>query len=153
MLKIVKGDLIKLAQEGNFNIIVHGCNCFHTMGAGIAKQIKEQYPEAYKADLKTPFGDDKKLGTYSVMLGKRFNIINAYTQFKTRSHYNECVFDYFAFVNILDSLIVDYKGCHFGFPAIGTGLAGGNLSTVKLILEEFSKEVEKDFGSVTLVML
>ena len=39
-MKIIKGDLIKLALQGEFDVIVHGCNCFCTMGAGIAKSIK-----------------------------------------------------------------------------------------------------------------
>jgi len=38
------------------HIIVHGCNCFCTMGAGIAKTIKELYPSAYLAG-----GDWKKI--------------------------------------------------------------------------------------------
>ena len=28
------GDLIKLANEGTFDVITHGCNCMSTMGAG-----------------------------------------------------------------------------------------------------------------------
>ena len=39
-MKTIKGDLIKLAQDGEFDVIVHGCNCMCTMSAGIAKQIK-----------------------------------------------------------------------------------------------------------------
>ena len=35
-MNIVKGDLIKSAKEGQFDVIIHGCNCFNTMGAGIA---------------------------------------------------------------------------------------------------------------------
>ena len=29
---VVHGDLFKLAEQGEFDIIVHGCNCFNTMG-------------------------------------------------------------------------------------------------------------------------
>ena len=43
----IKGDLIKLAQAGEFDVIVQGCNCFNTMGSGLAKQIKAEIPEAY----------------------------------------------------------------------------------------------------------
>ena len=43
----IKGDLIKLAIKGDFDVIIHGCNCFCTMGAGIAKSIKTAFPEAY----------------------------------------------------------------------------------------------------------
>lgn len=31
MLKIIHGDLIKLALLGDFDVIVHGCNCFNMM--------------------------------------------------------------------------------------------------------------------------
>jgi O-acetyl-ADP-ribose deacetylase (regulator of RNase III) len=42
------GDLIRLAILGNFDVIVHGCNCFKTMGGGIAAQIKRVFPKAYQ---------------------------------------------------------------------------------------------------------
>ena len=64
-MKTIKGDLIKLAKDDNFDVIVHGCNCLHIMGAGIAKQIKHHFPSAYLADLKTPYHDQSKLGTIS----------------------------------------------------------------------------------------
>jgi O-acetyl-ADP-ribose deacetylase (regulator of RNase III) len=44
-MKTVKGDLLALAKEGKFDIIVQGCNCHNVMGAGLAKQIKEEFPE------------------------------------------------------------------------------------------------------------
>jgi O-acetyl-ADP-ribose deacetylase (regulator of RNase III) len=31
-MKVIKGDLIQLAKDGKFDLIVHGCNCFCTMG-------------------------------------------------------------------------------------------------------------------------
>jgi O-acetyl-ADP-ribose deacetylase (regulator of RNase III) len=61
----IKGDLIELAIDGEFDLIIHGCNCFCTMGAGIAKTIKQKFPEAYKADLETEKGDKSKLGEIS----------------------------------------------------------------------------------------
>lgn len=35
----IKGDLIKLALQGKFDVIAHGCNSFCSMGAGIAPQM------------------------------------------------------------------------------------------------------------------
>jgi len=43
MIKYVDGDLIKLALKGEFDVIVHGCNCFCQMGAGIAPQMAEAF--------------------------------------------------------------------------------------------------------------
>lgn len=52
MLKRVEGDLVKMANMGKFDLILHGCNCRNTMGSGIAKQIKDKFPDAYEADTK-----------------------------------------------------------------------------------------------------
>lgn len=41
--QIVKGDLIKLALKGEFDVITHGCNCFCTMGAGIAVPMAKEF--------------------------------------------------------------------------------------------------------------
>ena len=35
------------------------------MGAGIAKYIKQDFPEAFQADKKTKYADKQKLGTFS----------------------------------------------------------------------------------------
>ena len=85
-MKVIKGDLIKLALQGEFDVIVHGCNCFCTMGAGIAKSIKQTFPMAYEADLKTIKGDPGKLGRYSVASTLvdgilPLHIVNAYTPY------------------------------------------------------------------------
>jgi len=37
-MKIIKGDLIELIKKGYFDVVIHGCNCFCTMGSGFAKQ-------------------------------------------------------------------------------------------------------------------
>ncbi|MBU8850049.1 MAG: macro domain-containing protein, partial [Desulfobacterales bacterium] len=74
-MNILKGDLIQFALTGRFDVIIHGCNCFCSMGAGIAKMIRDNFPEAYQADLKTGMGDKKKLGTYSMARIERNNNI------------------------------------------------------------------------------
>ena len=64
-MNVIKRDLIKLALDGRFDVIVHGCNCQYAMGVGIAKSIKETLPEAYKVDLATTKGSREKLGSIS----------------------------------------------------------------------------------------
>lgn len=39
MLKHIKGNLIDLAEEGEFDIIIHGCNCQNTMGSVLRKRF------------------------------------------------------------------------------------------------------------------
>lgn len=36
----VVGDLLDLALKGEFNVIVHGCNCNCTMNSGVAKALR-----------------------------------------------------------------------------------------------------------------
>ena len=31
-MKYIDGDLFKLAEQGEFDIVIHGANCFCTMG-------------------------------------------------------------------------------------------------------------------------
>lgn len=84
-MRIVHGDLIKLALAGEFDVIIHGCNCQCAMGAGIAKTIRDVFPEAYQADLATVKGSRTKLGTYSCAAvqrgGTTITIVNGYTQY------------------------------------------------------------------------
>lgn len=152
-LKHTKGNLIDLAEEGHFNIIVHGCNCYNTMGKGIAKEIRERYPDAYTADVTTVPGDKEKLGNYTTMLGKQFNIINAYTQYSFWSHGKGKVdlFEYDSFSTILDKLAAQYPTSKFGFPHIGMGLAGGDPISIIAMLEDFARTLALTGGTVTLV--
>jgi O-acetyl-ADP-ribose deacetylase (regulator of RNase III) len=46
-MKRREGDLLELALAGNFDVIVHGCNCQCTMGAGIAYSISFTVVNAY----------------------------------------------------------------------------------------------------------
>ena len=135
-MKTVDGDLIKLALEGNFDVIIHGCNCFSTMGAGIAKGIKTEFPEAFKADANTEKGSKEKLGTYSSVTvsrnGHEITIINAYTQHHWRGRGIKA--DYDAIQKVFASVKQSHSGKRIGYPLIGAGLAGGDWSVISNII-------------------
>lgn len=152
MLKKVKGDLLAMAEAGEFDVIVHGCNCFNTMGAGIARQIRDRYPQAYEADCATLSGDYGKLGNFTKSATDKFVIINAYTQYGyNKNHSKEDLFEYISFAMILQKLSNTAGDCRFGFPYIGMGLAGGDSLKIISLLEHFAESVEEKGGSVTLV--
>ena len=46
-IEVIDGDLLDFPNQ--INTIAHSCNTQNVMGAGIAKSIKERYPEAFKA--------------------------------------------------------------------------------------------------------
>jgi O-acetyl-ADP-ribose deacetylase (regulator of RNase III) len=141
-MKTIKGDLIEMALDGKFDVIVHGCNCFRTMGAGIARQIAKQWPGAFAADEKTPKGDSTKLGTYSMYVtdarnGRPLFIVNAYTQFDFRGPKNvnyTAIRD--AFRGIKESLEGSPSKLRIGIPKIGCGLAGGDWIKVEAIIDD-----------------
>ncbi len=76
-MEIIKGNLITLALEGKAKIIVHGCNCFHAMGSGIAGSLAKKFPEIPAADKGyAELGDPSILATYSkarVTMSQVFN--------------------------------------------------------------------------------
>ena len=158
MLKHTKGDLLNLAAQGKFSIIMQGCNCHNTMGSGIARQIRERYPEAYAVDCMTTSGDRTKLGTVTIVgvdndIGGTLIIVNAYTQYDfNKGGEIKDVFEYDAFQKILNAFAKDAgPGMAIGLPYIGMGLAGGNKERIMGMIEEFAQKVSAKGGSVTLV--
>lgn len=78
------GDLFAELDTGDYDILIHGCNCMNQMGAGIAKPIAQRFPIAKQADTKACAKGENKPGNISVGLtrhnGRNLFIVNAYTQ-------------------------------------------------------------------------
>jgi O-acetyl-ADP-ribose deacetylase (regulator of RNase III) len=151
-LKHKKGNLLDLAEAGEFDIVVQGCNCFNTMGGGIAREIRERYPVVASVDMETLKGDYRKLGNWTECDAgetNRFTIINAYTQYNMSQGTD--VFEYIAFQLILEKLAFVYPGKRFGLPYIGCGLAGGEKETIVDMIDVFAGRIALEGGTVTLV--
>lgn len=141
-MKEIKGDLIKLAKAGEFDVIVHGCNCFHIMGAGIAKQIKYNFPAAYDIDKTTKKGDPEKLGDISyISIHKNYYendliIVNAYTQYNLgRDVKYRAIESAFTKINRI------FGKLRIGIPYIGAGIAGGDWNRIKSIIDKVCPNV------------
>jgi O-acetyl-ADP-ribose deacetylase (regulator of RNase III) len=137
-MRILKGDLLTLANEGRFDVIVHGANCQCVMGAGIAKAIREVFPEAYQADLETPKAARAKLGTISFAEvqrgGRTLWVVNAYTQFHYRGAGVRV--DYDAVRSAMRLVKQRFGGRRIGYPKIGAGLARGDWTLIARIIDE-----------------
>jgi O-acetyl-ADP-ribose deacetylase (regulator of RNase III) len=149
MLKHTKGNLLDLAEAGEFDVIVQGCNCFNTMGGGIAREIKERYPMCAEIDNLTERGEYMKLGNWTEFDQGTFIIINAYTQYNMSQGTD--VFEYGAFELILQKLAHQFGNKRIGFPYIGMGLAGGDKEVILEQIEYFAQKVSAKGGTVTLV--
>ena len=148
-MKTVKGDLIKLALEGYFDVIVHGANCFCKMGKGIALNIRHTFPEAYKVDKETKYGDVTKLGTFTFVRVQKSRgnivIINAYTQYGFHPKHYGCspqygvgkqYVDYKAVRDVFKRIKETFHGYRIGYCKIGAGLGGGDWGIISKIIDE-----------------
>jgi O-acetyl-ADP-ribose deacetylase (regulator of RNase III) len=143
IVKTVKGDLIALFKEGKFDAIVHGCNCFHTMGAGIAARIAREFPEAIEADEKTPYGALGKLGSYSSVDTDHGIIYNAYTQFRPGREDKQRLYRSIetAFKQI-NSDVTGWLDFNIGIPKIGAGLARGDWQIIERLVNRSSARLQ-----------
>lgn len=66
-MNVVHGDLLSLMEDGTFDVMIHGCNCFNTMGGGIAGQISKRWPMVSAVDILTESGDINKLGQIQIV--------------------------------------------------------------------------------------
>jgi len=153
-----KNDLNKYI---GINAIAHSCNTRNIMGAGIAKQIKNRYPQAYEADTKAFNQEYDENGQYIHWLGKfskaeinlnflpngRGFIYNMYNQASIGSGRQV---DYEHFLRALKRVETDLLEASIskheydpspppvlGLPyGISCGLAGGNWNIVKELIND-----------------
>lgn len=134
----IHGNLITLAKEGAFDVIVYGCNCFHVSGAGVARAVRENFPQAYAADRATPEGDRTKLGTVSSAQVKTERgtliVVNGYTQFDYSG--DGVLVSYDAVRSVMREVKKRWSGRRIGYPRIGAGLARGDWSIIAPIIDK-----------------
>lgn len=135
----IKGDLLELFDKGEFDIICHGANCHRLMDAGIAKQIKEKYPEAYYADLYFEIPEGMwRLGKYSCTIDG--DIFNLYTQALPgpNASLEAITLSLRLFANEYNL----QKDLQIGLPQIGCGIGSLKWKDVKPIIQEELKDFE-----------
>jgi O-acetyl-ADP-ribose deacetylase (regulator of RNase III) len=157
MFKEIDGDMIKMFKNGEFDIISHGCNCFATMGAGIALTIGNEFPEAWFSDQTQQSAKGmERLGNFTKAeiafdeYSRIGFVYNLYSQYNPGKDFRKQ-----ALIKSLRLMRKDLfesygKGASelkIGFPLIGCGIAGGNWHEVKEII----KKEFKDFNDVTAV--
>lgn len=142
MVKYLKGNLL----DSNCDYICHQVNCRGRMGSGIAKQIRERFPEVYKEyreryehALKIGLEPDKMLGSSDIVKLKDDNrhVVNMYSQ-RGYGYDGKRYTSYKAFEFILQQLKKEIPTeCVIGFPKnIGCGLGGGDWKVISGLIEE-----------------
>ena len=130
-------------QEYGYSVIMHGCNCHSTMGAGVALWVKTTFPEAYEADVDDPREPKDKLRGFTYARSRVDEthdvlVFNLYTQlFYSHRSSKPKLFSMDAFEHSFREaqkkvLELDAEFQEFGtkpkvlIPRIGAGLGGGD---------------------------
>ncbi len=147
MIKIVEGDIL----NSNADIICHQVNCQGIMGAGLAKQIRNKYPNVYN-DYKEYCNSNTPEEILGTMLPSRYNDINSIVNIFGQLNYgrNEVKTNYDAvkkalleLKRVLEDLHWQYPNCKIAFPyGMGCGLGGGNWDIVYKIIEEVFEDYD-----------
>lgn len=132
------GDIVELAKEGKFNFIIQGCNCQSTWGSGLARSLREAFPDAFlvdKKDKRLPFD---KIGDFSYWRSpnQKLTIINAYTQFDYGTDYRRA--EYGSIKRAFEGIFSHWRFSHLDRVAtvkIGAGLGGGNWEVISDIIQ------------------
>lgn len=154
IINTVQGNLIELAttDTGRYKAIAHGCNCFCTMGSGIAKTIRERFPMAYTedCDFMAYMPKEAKLGKFSTYYSRKFDltIFNLYTQFDFGTHKQQVIYEAVekCFVGLNRSfspyVTNNPKQFDLGIPKIGAGLAGGDWDIIADIINKVTPKLK-----------
>jgi O-acetyl-ADP-ribose deacetylase (regulator of RNase III) len=139
-----QGDMFK----GPERWLLHGCNAQGVMGSGVAKRVKELYPEAFLAYLAMAQSGQMKLGglSWSSEVGGRvmFNGITQEFYGRDGKQYvsYEAIGDVIERLNHCAQYSDDYltprRVLHVAMPKIGAGLGGGDWDIIAEIIEQGS---------------
>jgi O-acetyl-ADP-ribose deacetylase (regulator of RNase III) len=141
-------------KEGNLllakdvEVIGHQANCQNTFGSGIARTIREMYPDAYKADCDAAIGKVNILGNFSVgyipadhNISSIRRIYNLYGQNLFGKGTRQTNYDalYSALEGMAHDLVendMDLPAPSVGFPyQMGSDRGGGNFRIVERLIE------------------
>ena len=127
----------------NTNVLAHGCNRQGTMGAGIARQIAEEFPAAVEADQKAFQSNENQLGMMSsaVVAGGAKRVANLYCQTfygaeKRQVDYEALYVCLSSLRDILEDAAKQGRVYRLALPWLGTGLAGGSKTVVRAMIED-----------------
>lgn len=143
MIKHVKADIFTT----DCDIIVHQVNCYGVMGSGIAKQVKERYPNVYcfyysycekEKDKNKLMG---KVLMVNTLEDKTRIIANFFSQ--ESYGYGKQFTSYEAFRECLEYLKDNYSNYSIAFPyLIGCKRGGGDWNKIYGMIEEILRDCD-----------
>ena len=141
----VKGDLL----EADVDYICHQVNCQGKMGSGIAKSIRDKWPNVYTKYISDmnyhkSFGGNSLGSCQFVEVSPELTVINMFAQ-EYYGYDGRRYTSYDAFWSCLGEIKnILKKGSKIGFPrGIGCGLGGANWEVIEsMIIAALDKDFE-----------
>lgn len=144
-MKTIKfGNILEVENSPapGVNFIVHGCNAQGVMGAGLALDIRNRWPDAYSCYravcLAEGAGRSSLLGkVIPIEVKPGLFVLNAITQ----QNFGRGPIKYVSYRAVSDVFdqVIDMASAlhaHVHYPLIGAGLAGGDWSVISSIIDE-----------------
>jgi len=130
-IEYVKGNLLQTEVKH----IIHGCNSHGIMGSGVAKSIRDKYPDAYK-DYNNAYNSyGLELGDVIVSVQDDGKVIhNAITQRDYGRNSSRVYVSYWAIAEVFRK-INQWGTKEVALPKIGAGLANGDWNVISAIIE------------------
>lgn len=136
-LKIVYGDIFDPKLDNLSRVVVHGCNAQGVMASGIAKTIRDKFPEVY-TDYKS-FEKSWQLRLGDVIyttISDNLVVASAITQQCYGKDPSVVYVKYSAIQSALYEIATLFDDYEIHIPFIGGGLANGNRDTLLDIFKE-----------------
>lgn len=138
MITEKKGDITTVTS----GIILHGVNCQGVMGAGVAKAIRDKWPQVYD-DYRSVWRGHAQQGWPGPLMGQvacsRINdnlaILSLFTQKNYGRDMGRRYVSYDAIGKCLTEVASSFTDADVHFPLIGCGLGGGHWPIVREIIE------------------
>lgn len=145
----MKGNAVKLAKQKPNSAFAHGCNCFNTMGKGMAVEVRTTCPDMYYVDCQTKKGDRNKLGSFTyAKIGDEnqlgFNLYSQFTYWDTKDMF--CAKSFKKGIESIIVFCIENKIEHLYLPYIGCGLANYNVASFEQAVSNIYSKIQKEYN-------
>ena len=142
MINHIKGDIFK----SDADIIIHQVNCQGVMGSGVAKQVKDKYPNVYVhyREYCKDFTPEEMLGTvFMVPIDNKPRFVANFFSQNNFGYDGNCYTSYEAFEKCLFYMKKNYSEFSMAIPyLIGCRRGGGSWEKVYKMIEDILGDCE-----------
>lgn len=146
MVKIIN-DIDIIDEVDKYDLILLGTNVYNTLGNGAQLSFRKKYPYIQEENLKTMYGDEKKMGTILECIKENEpTIVLLYITkgFGFQPHKENDYLSYESLEKCLQLVNILYKGKNIASPYLGASKfdGNGNRNRILEIIERVLTDVD-----------